>query len=165
MAFKIISGDFPKSTAYSGSFGARSITWGWGKDKTIDLRKQVDSVEIVTEESKKKFMGTAGWGLAGAIALGPLGLIAGALAGGNKKEVCFACHLKDGRKFMAVTDPKTYQEIAGLALHSGKAEIAATVDVDNNNDVVSKLERLAKLREQGILSEEEFAEQKKRILY
>ncbi len=35
---------------------------------------------------------------------------------------------------------------------------------DNSDDVVSKLERLAKLKEQGILTEEEFNQQKLKIL-
>lgn len=36
--------------------------------------------------------------------------------------------------------------------------------VGNTDDVVSKLERLAKLKEQGILTDEEFAQQKAKIL-
>lgn len=164
MAFKIIAGDFPESTAYSSMLGTRIISWGWGKNKTLDLNGQVERVELVTEESKKKFLGSAGWGLVGGLALGPLGLLAGVLAGGNKKEVCFACHLKDGRKFMAIADSKTYQEITGLAMHVGSVEAKEEVAVSKQDDVVDKLERLAKLKEQGVITEEEFQEQKKRIL-
>ena len=44
-------------------------------------------------------------------------------------------------------------------------EIAATrQSASPNNDLLAQLERLGKLREQGILTEEEFLEQKKRIL-
>jgi len=35
---------------------------------------------------------------------------------------------------------------------------------DNSDDIVSKLERLAKLKEQGILTDEEFIQQKQKIL-
>jgi len=35
---------------------------------------------------------------------------------------------------------------------------------NQDDDIISKLERLAKLKEQGILNEEEFLEQKKRII-
>jgi hypothetical protein len=42
------------------------------------------------------------------------------------------------------------------------SDVAATTVPDN--DILGKLERLAKLREQGVLSEDEFTEQKKRIL-
>jgi hypothetical protein len=41
---------------------------------------------------------------------------------------------------------------------------APPVTTAPDDDVLGKLERLAKLKEQGILSEEEFLEQKKRIL-
>lgn len=44
-------------------------------------------------------------------------------------------------------------------------EIAATSQsASPNNDLLAQLERLGKLREQGIITEEEFLEQKKRIL-
>ncbi len=56
--------------------------------------------------------GTAGWGFVGLVALGPLGAIGGMLLGGNKKEVSFTAELDDGRKFMAVTDSKTWRKIA-----------------------------------------------------
>ena len=34
------------------------------------------------------------------------------LVGGRKKEVSFTAELDDGRKFMAVTDSKTWRKIA-----------------------------------------------------
>ena len=60
----------------------------------------------------KTLAGTAGWGFVGLVALGPLGAIGGMLLGGNKKEVSFTAELDDGRKFMAVTDCKTWRKIA-----------------------------------------------------
>ena len=68
-------------------------------------------MDLLTEEKVKKLAGTAGWGLAGGALLGPLGALGGVLLGGNKKEVAFACYLKDGRKFMATTSNKTWQSI------------------------------------------------------
>lgn len=109
---KVIGGSYEGYEIIS-VFGSLSLTKA---GKTVSLNKQsVEKVEMLTEESKKRFMGSAGLGIVGAIALGPLGLIAGALAGGNKKEVCFACYLKDGKKFMAVTDNKLYQKIMSFA--------------------------------------------------
>lgn len=78
----------------------------------IDLAKKLDRVEMHTKESIKKISGTAGWGLVGLALLGPLGAIGGMLIGGRGKEVCFAAYLKDGKKFLATTDGKTYQKIA-----------------------------------------------------
>lgn len=118
--FKVVAGDFLSITRYHSSsileekklFAAnKEDSRGNCKTEEINLKGNIDKIEVVTEESKKKFIGTAGWGLVGATALGPLGLIAGALVGGNKKEICFVCYLKDDRKFMAIADPGTYQEI------------------------------------------------------
>jgi hypothetical protein len=109
---KVIGGDY-EGYQITSMLGQISLSKGFS---SVPLNKQnVDRVEIMTEESKKKFLGAAGLGIAGGLLLGPLGLVAGALAGGNKKEVCFACYLKDGKKFMAVTDSKLYQKIAALA--------------------------------------------------
>ncbi len=46
-------------------------------------------VEVLDEEKSKSFLGSAGVGLVGAALLGPLGLVAGALAGGNKHVAVF----------------------------------------------------------------------------
>ncbi|MFZ5763332.1 MAG: hypothetical protein ACOY8P_10455 [Thermodesulfobacteriota bacterium] len=85
---------------------------GFGSE--IKLAGNIDRVEIMTEENKKKMLSTAAWGAVGALAIGPVGLLAGALSGGNKKEITFACYLKDGRKFMGTTDSKTYTKLQSL---------------------------------------------------
>lgn len=50
----------------------------------------------------------AGRRLAGLVAEGPLGALAGVLAGGNKKEITFIAEFKDGRQILASTDSKTF---------------------------------------------------------
>lgn len=169
MSFKVIGGDIPNSTAFSEQWNKCYLVLGsngWFKLDKYLLNGNITSVEMVTEENQKKFVGSAGWGLVGGLALGPLGLLAGVLAGGNKKEVCFACVLADGRKFIAKSDVKTYQKFVSLALPSTLTATKAEppVSMPKDNDVVSQLERLAKLKEQGILTEIEFIEQKNRIL-
>lgn len=72
---------------------------------------QLDSVEAASEESVKKIGGTVGWGAAGALVLGPVGLLAGLLLGGRKKEVTFVAKFKDGRKLLATTDNGTYTKL------------------------------------------------------
>lgn len=69
---------------------------------------RLETVEAATEESVKRLGGTVGWGLAGAVVLGPVGLLAGLLAGGKKKRVTFIAVLDDGRKFMATGSHKDY---------------------------------------------------------
>lgn len=107
----IIAGDFPEKSFIISVFGDISIHCQTIKNPSFkhNITKDIKSVEIITEETKKKFLGAAGWGAVGAIALGPLGAIAGVLAGGNKKELLIACELKDGKKFIATVDNKLYK--------------------------------------------------------
>lgn len=78
--------------------------------ESIPLNK-LETVEPASEESVKKIGGTIGWGVAGSLVLGPVGLLAGLLLGGKKKEVTFVARFKDGRKLMATTDSATYTKI------------------------------------------------------
>jgi hypothetical protein len=108
---KVLAGDISKgSWDFTGMFRTAIMTKGLFGE-TIDFAKETENIEQLNEEKVKKLIGTAGWGLAGAALLGPLGAIGGMLLGGNKKEVTFSCYLKDGRKFMATTDGKTWQKI------------------------------------------------------
>ena len=108
---KVIAGDFKKGDAILKS----SVL----EMESIDAKKysrnvhltSLEGIEIASEESVKKFGGTVGWGIAGGLILGPVGLLAGVLAGGRGKEVTFVAKLKDGRKFMATTDSKTYTKL------------------------------------------------------
>ncbi len=73
---------------------------------------EIDSLEVADEENVKRLGGTVGWGVVGAVALGPVGLLAGLLAGGRGKDVTFVCLLRDGRRFMATAPAKVYREIS-----------------------------------------------------
>lgn len=107
---KIIGGDIYKGDwDLSSLLGETKMSY---KGIAFDFKKDFERVELQTEESVKKLAGTAGWGLAGFALLGPLGAIGGMLIGGRGKAVCFAAYLKDGRKFLATTDGKTWQKIA-----------------------------------------------------
>ena len=80
----------------------------WGDPKTFFVMVKIFkheniefksiTVEILNEESSKSFFGSAGVGLIGAAALGPLGLVAGALAGGNKKSGVFGITFKQNEE-------------------------------------------------------------------
>lgn len=117
MAIKVEAGDLDKGVwQFVGMFGTAVMTRAsttkhlW-KGETYNFVTEVESVELLDEEKVKKLAGTAGWALAGAALLGPLGAIGGMLLGGNKKEVAFVCYMKDGRKFMATTDGGTWKKI------------------------------------------------------
>lgn len=117
---KILVGDFGRKDAnLSTLFGICQLQVpkeGFTlKIEAIDLKKELERVEIQTEDSVKKLAGTAGWGLAGGVLFGPLGLLAGIVFGGRKKDVLFTAYLKDGRKFLAVTDSKAFKSIQAAA--------------------------------------------------
>jgi hypothetical protein len=74
----------------------------------MKVQEFFESVEIAAQHNALKVGGAVGWGAAGAILAGPVGLLAGAVLGGRGKEVVFVAVLKDGRKFLGQTDSKTF---------------------------------------------------------
>jgi hypothetical protein len=98
------AGDFLKGDGqYSfGSFMLRTEAHPWAGE-TIPATS-LETIEVASEEAVKKVGGTIGWAAAGAVVLGPVGLLAGLLLGGKKKEVTFVAKFKDGRKLLATTD-------------------------------------------------------------
>lgn len=109
---KLLAGNFGKGL---GHLGSRAITLprpDLGSSKTEQVHfPLIQSIDVATEESVKRAGGTVGWGLAGAALLGPVGLLAGLIAGGRGKDVTFVAVLKDGRRLMATTDATTYKKI------------------------------------------------------
>ncbi|MBX3589061.1 MAG: hypothetical protein KF796_20720 [Ramlibacter sp.] len=119
-----------KLTVHAGDFGKGegSVGFGvmlmpptkwwhqWGDKIALS---SVAEVELASEDSVKRLGGSVGWGAAGALALGPVGLLAGLLLGGNGKECTFVCRLHDGRGFLATVDSKSYTQIQAATWHSG----------------------------------------------
>lgn len=109
------AGDFLKGDGQF-SFGSLTLrteahTW---LGETIPIT-QLETVEVATEETVKKLAGTVGWGAVGGIILGPVGLLAGLLLGGRKKEVTFIAKFKDGRRLLATTDRATFTKLQAAA--------------------------------------------------
>lgn len=111
MSNKFIVGDFPDKTSINVTPNNLELSWGWGSGSKVDLVKFLKTAEIMTEENKSSFIGKVGWGAVGGLTLGLSGLAAGALAGGNSKELTVACELVDGRKFISVVDSDVYQRM------------------------------------------------------
>lgn len=109
----IHAGDFAIGAGHEYAFGNLRLLrpnklWSVEVVPTSEL----EEVAVATEESVKRLGGTVGWGVVGGALLGPVGLLAGLLAGGRGKDVTFTARLKDGRKFLATTDAKTYTKIS-----------------------------------------------------
>lgn len=109
---KIHAGDFPAGKAET-TFSVIGMPWKSGDGLTGESIhfNAIESLELASEDSVKRIGGTLGWGAAGALILGPVGLLAGLLAGGRGKDVTFVCKFKDGRKMLATTDSKTYTKM------------------------------------------------------
>ncbi len=76
----------------------------------------LEDIDIATDESVKRIGGTLGWGAAGAVLLGPVGLLAGLLLGGKKKEITFVAKFQGEKKMLATTDAKTYKVLMATAM-------------------------------------------------
>jgi hypothetical protein len=72
---------------------------------------EIEDLEVIGEDKVKKIGGTVVWGAVGAVAAGPVGMLAGLLLGGKGKDVTFKCTFKDGRGFMASVDSKTWVKL------------------------------------------------------
>lgn len=112
---KVVGGDVP-SGEWEYKMGIL-----WGAFEQIEMASELKKITPQTEESVKKLPEMVGWGLAGAVILGPIGAIAGAMMGGNRKQVCALIELHDNRKFIATMDSKVYQELLALAIRSKNA--------------------------------------------
>lgn len=71
-----------------------------GKSKKKSFEIGAVNVQVLDEEAAKSFLGAAGMGLVGAALLGPVGLIAGVLSGGNKKIKYFGIEAPAGKKIV-----------------------------------------------------------------
>ncbi|HEX3527972.1 MAG TPA: hypothetical protein VH988_12985 [Thermoanaerobaculia bacterium] len=77
----------------------------------IDLKESLDSVTLQTEEEVRSLLGAAGWGIVGSLLLGAL------WGGRGQKEICFEAQLKDGRKFLGISDAPTFQKLKAVTIH------------------------------------------------
>ncbi|MFP3409920.1 hypothetical protein SB757_35455, partial [Pseudomonas sp. SIMBA_065] len=68
---------------------------------------RISDLRLASLESSRSLGSALGWGVAGALVAGPVGLLAGLWLGGKEEEATFLATFKDGRKLMAITDGKT----------------------------------------------------------
>lgn len=110
-ALKVIGGDYKYMTVCRGWTGGVShLACNQGVFKSVKMKKKdITSCHLISESNKASILGKVGWGAVGAAALGPLGLLAGVLGGGNSKEIVVALEFHDGTRAL-VTGPKADME-------------------------------------------------------
>lgn len=74
---------------------------------------RIKDMKVANQESSRNLGSALGWGMAGALVAGPVGLLAGLWLGSKEEEVTFLATFKDGRKLLAVTDSRTWSKIDG----------------------------------------------------
>lgn len=112
--FEIHAGDFKKGKEHQYVAG-KLVMKNEGKFFREDIPvTEIEELDVASEESVKRLGGAVGWGAVGAMLLGPVGLLAGLLAGGKGKDVTFVCKLKDGRRFIATAPSKVYTELSAV---------------------------------------------------
>ena len=86
------------------------ISIGFFKSVNLD-KSNVKSYEIITEETKKSVASGVIRGGVGAVLLGPVGLLAGALSAKNKGDFLISIEFHDGKKSLIDVDEKIYKSI------------------------------------------------------
>ena len=89
------------------------------------------------------------------------------MLGGNSKELCCACKLDTGEEFLISCDTEECQKLKSLAMgNASKMAEGPVIDVtaEEKEDVMDSLERLGKLRDQGVVTEDEFQQKKAELL-
>jgi len=88
--------------------GDVTILNGIQNKNLISLRWDSEFIVEVTEENRQKYSSKISAGALGAVLLGPIGLLIGAIGAGNSKVIHLAVSLKDGRGFTLEVDPKEW---------------------------------------------------------
>jgi len=104
-----------KIIVHAGDFGAGNASLLLGSLSLPNGAKRsissLASVDMANQQTVKKLFPTLGWGAAGTLLLGPLGLLTGVLVGGRRNEVSFVAAFGDGKRFFATTDGKTFIQL------------------------------------------------------
>jgi hypothetical protein len=113
----VLAGDFKITSNRSHWWNGKLLMKRNGKFFRESIRPaQVESVQLASEEAVLSLGGAAAFGTAGAILLGPVGLLAGLVLGGRGNHTTFICKLTDGRKFMATARTRVFKELERVVL-------------------------------------------------
>ncbi|AKR55736.1 hypothetical protein XM25_07977 [Devosia sp. H5989] len=102
---KLLAGDWKAGTdvlvkrSLTGRWKELLLSRGFLRTDRVPMG-EIASCTLVTQENQTSILGKVGWGAVGAVALGPLGLLAGVIGGGNHSHRVVVFETADGRKAM-----------------------------------------------------------------
>lgn len=153
------SGINPKKSGIAISFGSAILTefTGFLKVKSTDLANNIIEIEKIDSDTKHGVLKKAGWTLIGDLALGGIGTLAGLAFGGKRKQILVRLKLKDAREILLTCSDKDYAVLYNIYLNTEK---------QNKSSIDKKmtLDNLIKLKEDGVISEEEYKEKARELM-
>lgn len=114
---KTLAGDYKKDCDVRFAGGRLQVQKGIFSFEYIDLA-DISSFEVVTEDNKASIMGKVGWGAVGAIALGPLGLLAGVIGGGNRRDRVMAIETRHGKRVLLKGSAKDVEQFTAATFNN-----------------------------------------------
>ena len=158
------------------AFMSAAKEWGSSKNYSIKLRSEINTLTELEKSMLENKTEATVLGLAGMALAGPIGVFA-AFGARKKGEVVFAMELRSNcsdpflndKVIVLSASDKEFQTIKRISNAPSKSVRDFTsgqqLDQENPKDSVStEIEKLAKLKESGTISEEEFAAAKAKLL-
>ncbi|BCR35201.1 SHOCT domain-containing protein [Mariniplasma anaerobium] len=139
------------------------------KHKHIPLNsKYIESYEVITDEHRKSASSAVARGAIGAVLLGPIGLLGGAISGKKKGKYTIAIKFRDGKNSLLEVNEKIYKIIMRACFNPSENSVKIETSNDfvevNDTNYINELKQLKELVDQGILTEAEFNKKKHQIL-
>lgn len=119
---KVLAGDYKKDCDVRFAGDRLQIQKGIFSYEYIAL-VDISDFQIVTEENKTSILGKVGWGAVGAIALGPLGLLAGVIGGGNRQDRVMALETRDGKRVLLKGNAKDVEKFTAATFNNHTRKI------------------------------------------
>lgn len=153
------SGINPRKTRINISFGSAMLTefTGFFKMENTDLTNNILEIEKIDSDTKHGVLKKAGWTLLGDIALGGIGTLAGLAFGGKRKQILVRLKLRDAKEILLTCTDKDYTVLYNIYLNTEKKD-------QSSADNKLTLENLIKLKEDGVISEEEYKEKARELM-
>lgn len=156
---KVIDGDYKGKYIVAGATTGIVISVGFTKQIKID-EETVEKYEVYDSNNRVSTTSAIGRGAVGSFFLGPVGLLAAASAKKIGTHAIFI-QFKDGKRSLVELDDKAYRQFLLIPFKNSE-------DIKDNNisecDIPEQIKKLSELKDNGILTEEEFINKKTELL-